>query len=76
LWFGLQKVNLSHHFNFINIFDIYKKYTYMCYTGMCVDKIERDDLFWLNNMEMPLSEFYLGHMVPEIIFPQLNINII
>lgn len=45
----------------------------MCYTGMCVDKIERADLFWLNNMEMPLSEFYLGHMVPEIIFPQLNI---
>jgi hypothetical protein len=45
----------------------------MYYKGICVDKIERDDLFWLNNMEMSLSEFYLCYMVPEIIFPQLKL---
>lgn len=41
---------------------------------MCVDKVERDDSYWLNSMEMPLSEFYLNHMVPEIISPRLNTN--
>lgn len=42
---------------------------------MLVDKIERDDLFWQNKMEALLSEFYIDHMLPEIISPQLNINI-
>jgi putative lipase involved disintegration of autophagic bodies len=32
----------------------------------CVDKIERDDNFWSNTMEMMLSEFYLKHMVPKV----------
>ncbi|KAL4119666.1 hypothetical protein QTP88_012458 [Uroleucon formosanum] len=42
--------------------------------GICVDKIERDDTFWKNKMEVMLSEFYLNHMLPEIINPQLNMT--
>uniref|UniRef100_A0A2S2Q7Z6 Uncharacterized protein n=1 Tax=Sipha flava TaxID=143950 RepID=A0A2S2Q7Z6_9HEMI len=38
--------------------------------GICVHKIERDDVFWNNKMEMTLSEFYLDHMLPEICNPQ------
>ncbi|KAF0693152.1 Uncharacterized protein FWK35_00037847, partial [Aphis craccivora] len=40
--------------------------------GICVDKIERDNEFWKNKMEVMLSEFYLNYLLPELINPQLN----
>jgi hypothetical protein len=39
-------------------------------TGICVDKIERDDDFWRIRMELILSEFYIEYMVPEIVNPR------
>jgi len=40
---------------------------------MLVDLIERDDLFWKGKMEIPLSEFYLNHILLEIISPSYSI---
>lgn len=40
--------------------------------GISVDKIYRDDKFWDDKMETPLSEFYLNHLLPEIIDPKFS----
>lgn len=39
---------------------------------MSVNKIHRDDEFWNEKMETQLAEFYLNHLLPEIIDPKFS----
>ncbi|KAL4083865.1 hypothetical protein QTP88_029181 [Uroleucon formosanum] len=40
--------------------------------GISVDTIYRDDEFWNTKMETSLAEFYLDHLLPEIIDPKFS----
>lgn len=38
--------------------------------GLKMERIERDDGFWSNNMEEKLKDFYFSCLLPELIDPR------
>lgn len=75
VWTPKGKLNVFFFFliSVIIILCIHVIINFCISIGICVDKIERDDTFWKNKMEVMLLEFYLNHMLPEIINSRLNI---
>lgn len=37
------------------------------YTGIKIEKIDRNDTFWQNKMESKLVDFYMKYLLPEIV---------
>lgn len=55
---------------------LYTNFTIYSIQEIAIDEIEKNNEFWKNKMEPLMTEFYMEHLLPEIINPQFSPKII